>query len=174
MSIEVQRATLPCNVCGAHVAELRRGRCWACYQKWSETRPVGRGASCELCHERRRDNLRMVELHARFVPMCHNCGTRVMRMDAVPPTVEEIRIILDRERREEERRNQGTDQRLFPRERRVGDRRAHTDSGVSERAVKATAPQLPSVEELIFELADDDVEFVDQTMVRETPVAKHG
>ncbi len=168
MSIELQRATLPCQVCGAQVSELRRGRCWACYHKWSEARPVGRGAACETCGERRRDNLRMVELHKRFVPMCHNCGTRVMRMEIVPATVEEIRERLDRERREDERRQGTLDHRLFPRERRVGDRR-DTAEALDARLEAEPRPQLPSVEELIFELEDDDVEFVDQTMVRESP-----
>ena len=113
MSIEVERATLPCQVCRAHVSELRRGRCWSCYQKWSETRPVGRGSACEVCSDRRRDNLRLVELHGRTVPMCHNCGTRVVRMETVPPTLDEIRSVLDRERRDDERRGGGTDQRIF-------------------------------------------------------------
>lgn len=165
MSIEVERATLPCQLCGAQVSELRRGRCWACYQKWTETRPVGRGALCEVCGERRRENLRVVELHGRFAPMCHNCGTRVTRMESVPETIDGIRQALDRDRREAERRGEGKDQRLFPRERRVGDRR----DGVP-RSPSAGSEGLPSVEELIFELADDDVEYVDQTMVRETPL----
>lgn len=171
MSIEVERATVPCQLCGAQVLELRRGRCWACYQKWAETRPVGRGAACELCGERRRDNLRMVELHARFVPMCHNCGTRVSRMDPVPPTLEAIRQTLDRERRGDERRASAKDQRLFPRERRIGDRREHGANVVARANQGEAQPKLPSVEELIFELGADDVEFVDQTMVRESPRA---
>ena len=39
MSVEVDRATLPCGVCGAAVSELRRGRCWGCYTRWAESRP---------------------------------------------------------------------------------------------------------------------------------------
>src|ERR1035438_10828460 len=40
MSVEVDRATLPCSVCGAAVTELRRGRCWGCYTRWAES-PIG-------------------------------------------------------------------------------------------------------------------------------------
>lgn len=170
MSIEVERATLPCQVCRAQVSELRRGRCWSCYQKWSETRPVGRGAACEVCSDRRRDNLRLVELHGRTVPMCHNCGTRVMRMETVPATLDEIRVVMDRERRDNERRaGSSTDQRIFPRQRRVGDRRGHA---TAPRSALSAGNTLPSVDELIVELSEDDMEFVEQTMVRESPVAK--
>lgn len=170
MSIEVERATVPCQVCRAQVSELRRGRCWSCYGKWSETRPVGRGASCEVCSDLRRENLRLVELHGRTVPMCHNCGTRVMKMDTVPSTLDEIRKVLDRERREDERRAGGTDQRIFPRQRRVGDRRGN--AAAVPRAALTGGSTLPSVDDLIFELSDDDMEVVDQTMVRETPTAQ--
>lgn len=169
MSIEVERATLPCQVCRAHVSELRRGRCWSCYQKWSETRPVGRGSACEVCSDRRRDNLRLVELHGRTVPMCHNCGTRVVRMETVPPTLDEIRSVLDRERRDDERRGGGTDQRIFPRQRRAGERRLNDGA---PRAALTERNTLPSVDDLVFELSEDDMEFVEQTMVRELPAAK--
>lgn len=168
MSIEVERATLPCQVCKAQVSELRRGRCWACYQKWSEARPVGRGAACETCGERRRDNLRLLELHGRSAVMCHNCGTRVLRMDLVPETLEGIRARLERERRGAEQREGKIDARLFPRERRGGDRRREAGEAPSENEERL---ELRSVEDLVFELGDDEVEFVDQTMVRESPRA---
>jgi hypothetical protein len=32
-------------VAEAGVTELRRGRCWGCYMRWAESRPVGRGAA---------------------------------------------------------------------------------------------------------------------------------
>ena len=34
---------MPCNVCGAAVTELRRGRCWGCYTRWVEIAPGGAG-----------------------------------------------------------------------------------------------------------------------------------
>ena len=69
MSVEVERATLPCSVCGAAVTELRRGRCWGCYTRWAESRPVGRGASCAVCHEKRRAQLKLVELQGPQPPV---------------------------------------------------------------------------------------------------------
>src|SRR5437868_3971187 len=62
MSVEIARATVACGVCGARVTELRRGRCWGCYTRWGESRPVGKGAACAICHERRRSELRLMEL----------------------------------------------------------------------------------------------------------------
>ena len=91
MSVEVERATLPCNVCGAAVTELRRGRCWGCYTRWAESRPVGRGASCTVCHEKRRNQLKLVELKGRSLPFCHGCAAQVLRLAEVPETVEELR-----------------------------------------------------------------------------------
>ena len=84
MSVEVERATLPCGVCGAAVTELRRGRCWGCYTRWAESRPVGRGASCIVCGEKRRAQLKLVELHGRSLPFCHGCAAQVMRLPEVP------------------------------------------------------------------------------------------
>src|SRR4249920_669923 len=109
MSVEVERATLPCQVCGAGVAELRRGRCWGCYMRWSESRPVGRGATCTVCFEKRRSQLRLVELHNRSLPLCHGCASRIGRMDEIPPSVEGIRKALKRNRRDGERRDDALD-----------------------------------------------------------------
>ena len=33
-----------CEVCRAHVSELRRGRCWGCYERWVEQRTSVTGA----------------------------------------------------------------------------------------------------------------------------------
>src|SRR4051812_23730360 len=123
MSVEVERATLPCGVCGAGVTELRRGRCWGCYMRWAESRPVGRGAACTVCGEKRRAQLKLVELKGRSLPFCHGCAAQVMRLPEVPVTVEELRQALRRDRRDDDRRGAGkVDQRIFPRERRGGGR----------------------------------------------------
>ena len=53
---------LECDVCSAKVNETRRGRCWGCYNRWAELRPVGVGARCVVCGERRRRVLRSIEL----------------------------------------------------------------------------------------------------------------
>jgi hypothetical protein len=93
-----------------------------------------------------------------------------MKMDTVPSTLDEIRKVLDRERREDERRAGNVDHRIFPRQRRVGDRRGN--AAAAPRAALNGGNTLPSVDDLIFELSDDDMEVVDQTMVRETPTAQ--
>ena len=167
MSVEVDRATLPCGVCGAAVSELRRGRCWGCYSRWAETRPVGRGASCTVCLEKRRAQLRLVELKGRSLPFCHGCAALVMRMPEVPDTVEELRYLLRRERRDADRRQgEKIDQRIFQRERRVGERR-----GPGREAFADTDPsmRLSDSEEVVIELAETDMEEVEQTLVRARP-----
>src|SRR6478672_9168859 len=104
MSVEVERATLPCNVCGAGVTELRRGRCWGCYTRWADTRPVGRGASCAICAEKRRGMLKLVELKGRSLPFCHGCAANLLRLPEIPESVEELRHALRRDRRDGDRR----------------------------------------------------------------------
>lgn len=167
MSVEIERATLPCGVCGARVSELRRGRCWGCYTRWSESRPVGQGAACAICQERRRGELRLVELQAKSRALCHSCAGRIARLDTVPTSINAIRILLGRERREGERREEALDRRIFPRERRVGERRAppRTDGNGTED----TDPHmlLPDFEEIVIELAESDVESVEHTKVLE-------
>jgi hypothetical protein len=168
MSVEVERATVACNACGAHVTELRRGRCWACYMKWAEMRPVPRGASCALCTDRRRENLRLVELGGRSVSLCHLCASRVHKMADVPLTLAELRSALRRDRREAERREGGRDRRVFPRERRVGDRRSPPrDPARDASGASATMPDFNDLEIII---GDDDIEEIEQTLVRENPL----
>lgn len=166
MSVEFERATVPCGVCGARVTELRRGRCWGCYTRWGDTRPVGKGAACGICDERRRSELRLMELHGRTHPFCHSCAGRIARMETVPPTVAAIRLILERERRAGERRGSGTDRRIFPRERRVGERRSPPRAGSADGTDPHMA--LPDFEEIVIELEASEIEQVEQTMVRET------
>jgi hypothetical protein len=134
-----------CEVCGAMVVELRRNRCWGCYSKWAASRPVGLGASCVMCGERRRECLKQVELLRAWLPMCHNCGARTAEMSPLPSTVDEIRQRLHRERRRKDRRIGRPDTRVFPRERRgsAGDRR----DGVS-------------VDEIFYQVEDDDIILV--------------
>ena len=146
------------------MTELRRGRCWGCYSRWAESRPVGRGAACTICLEKRRTQLRLVELKGRSLPFCHGCGAQILRMAEVPDSIDELRHALRRDRRDGDRRDGETiDQRIFPRERRVGERR-----GPSREAYADTDPgmRLSELEELVIELAEDDMEDVEQTQVR--------
>jgi hypothetical protein len=169
MSVEVDRATLPCGVCGAAVSELRRGRCWGCYTRWAESRPVGRGASCTVCQEKRRNQLKLVELKGRTLPFCHGCAAQVLRMSEIPDSVEEIRTALRRDRRDTDRREgEKVDQRIFPRERRVGERRGPSRDGYAD-----TDPsmRLSEFDEVVIELAETDLEDVEQTQVRVRPGA---
>jgi hypothetical protein len=169
MSVEVERATVPCGVCGAAVTELRRGRCWGCYMRWSESRPVGRGAACTICFEKRRDQLRLVELQGRSLPLCHGCASRIGRMDEVPESVEALRKALKRNRRDGERRDGSLDHRVFPRERRVGERRAQPRDAFADTdpSVGQLGPE--HLDEVIIEVRDEDVEEVEMTFVRKAP-----
>jgi hypothetical protein len=165
MSVEIERATLPCEVCCAQVTELRRGRCWGCYTRWGESRAVGKGASCVVCQERRRSELRLVELQTRTHAMCHSCAGRIARLQVIPKSISAIRLILDRERRSNDRRDQGLDRRIFPRERRVGERRAPPRGNGTD----GTDPHmsLPDFEDIVIELVEADIEPIEQTSVRE-------
>ena len=123
MSTEVRRPMHACGTCGAHVRELRRGRCWGCYTQWLEIRPVGRGAMCVVCSERRRSNLRLQEIHGRSLPFCHTCAALALKLNPLPYSIESLRAALTRNRRQVDRRVGALDSRVFPRERRLNDRR---------------------------------------------------
>jgi hypothetical protein len=113
-----------CEICGARVQDLRRGRCFGCYGRWVDSRPVGMGAACISCPDRRRDNLRLVELLGAWVPMCFNCAGRTMRLRVLPRTLEGIRSSLRRDRRHDDRRCGLPDTRETRAERRGLERRS--------------------------------------------------
>jgi hypothetical protein len=142
-----------CQHCGARVQELRRGRCWGCYQAWAGLRPVGRGARCLVCYERRGDALRLVEIHGRWRPLRHGCATRASWLSPVPCTIEGLRRGLARERRAEDRRVGALDVRVFARERRGNDRRAQ-----ASRPCGASADELG---EVVLELDLNDIDVID-------------
>lgn len=117
------RSVHTCEVCKAKVGELRRGRCWGCYARWVDTRPVGLGARCVTCGEQRRRVLKLVELLGSWHPACFNCAGQLVHFDPMPSTFETLREALSRERRREDRRAGKPDSRVFRYERRVGERR---------------------------------------------------
>lgn len=123
---------LVCEVCGARAATLRRGRCWICYVRWAETREAGVGASCVICNDRRRENLRLVEFQGGWLPMCHNCATKAMRLSPMPQSVDGLRQRLTRDRRWRDRRSTQPDVRIIRKERRVGERRLPAGEGQAE------------------------------------------
>jgi len=116
-----------CDVCHAEVVELRRGRCWGCYTRWVEARPVGLGARCVTCNEKRRRLLRVVELHGAWRPMCFSCAGQLLHLEPLPTTLAEMRELVSRERRKKDRRIGRRDTRVFAYERRVGQRRSKRD-----------------------------------------------
>jgi hypothetical protein len=138
-------APMSCEVCSAKVNELRRGRCWGCYTKWSEGRPVGLGAACVTCENRRRADLRMTELLGAWVPMCHNCSAHATRLSPMPQTLAELRTRHARERRPRDRRGVQADTRARPRERRGLERR-HAGAALGDDLVL---------------LGDDDILIID-------------
>ena len=143
--------SLCCEVCGARVTALRRGRCALCYLRWAENRPVGFGATCLVCGERRRDHLRLVEFRRAWLSMCHACATRLFKLHPLPGTLSGLRESLSRDRRLwENRRADEEDLRLSSHERRHGDRRIpllDADAILDEEACF-------DAEELVIEILD--------------------
>lgn len=150
-------ATHECDVCGANVLELRRGRCWGCYARWVDARPVGLGARCVVCNERRRRLLRSTELHGSWYPTCYSCAGQAMQLDPQPQTIAELKAILRRDRRSADRRTGKPDTRVFQWERRVGDRRL------------GRLDECPSIDDdMIIEITvEEETSFEDQTRIRE-------
>jgi hypothetical protein len=152
-----------CEVCSAKVSELRRGRCWGCYSRWVDARPVGANAKCVTCTEKRRKVLRAVELFGSWKPMCFNCSGQLLAMNPMPATIAELRAAVSRERRNNDRRFGKADSRVFRYERRVGERRSERDDGS------------PIDDEMIIEVSLDaelimepePVGFEDLTSIRE-------
>ncbi len=145
-----------CEVCNAKVSELRRGRCWGCYARWVDARPVGVGARCVTCSEKRRRFLKSVELYKQWQPMCFNCAGQLLHLVPLPETLAELKEAVSRERRRVDRRLGKTDTRVFQYERRVGERRA-------------LRTEYPTVDDdMIIEVSrEEDVEFEDLTQIRE-------
>jgi len=157
-----------CDVCSAKVNELRRGRCWGCYARWVDARPVGYGARCLTCNERRRRLLKTVELFGGWPALCFSCAGQLMTLDPMPKNVHELKLAVSRERRRTDRRIGKADTRVFQFERRIGQRRATRAGGPADYAaieddmiveiVVETAPEAP-------ETSDDLVEFDDMTRI---------
>jgi hypothetical protein len=58
-----------------------------------------------VCDERRRENLRLVELHSRSVTLCHICAARTLKLAKVPSSIDGLRRHCSlRDRRAEDRR----------------------------------------------------------------------
>jgi hypothetical protein len=158
-----------CDVCGAKVTELRRGRCWGCYNRWVDARPVGLGARCVACNERRRRVLRSVELLGSWQPVCFNCHGQIHALVTVPPTLTELKIVLERERRNRERRIGKPDTRVFRYERRVGQRRVSPSTSLRMNGVDEADLAIDDdmIVEITIEPADHAEVWEELTMIRE-------
>lgn len=139
-----------CEVCCAHVKEVRRGRCWGCYSRWAESRPVGLGASCVVCGDRRRHNLKSVELLGAWWASCHNCAARAAALDPMPRSLAAIRRALRRDRRAGDRRSGATDPRVFRYDRRTGERRRARDADAVDLGDELVAVD----DDMILEISD--------------------
>lgn len=158
-----ENCPVTCEVCSAKVSELRRGRCWGCYSRWVETRPVGFGARCVTCQERRQRVLRSVELFGTWRPMCFNCAGQVLSLEPMPATLAELRVVVSRERRNQDRRWGKRDSRVYQTERRVGERRDDATGAGSER-IEAIEDEM--ILEVVVE-GGADCDFDDMTRIHD-------
>ena len=78
---------------------LRRGLCRACYLRHWRGTALPEGASCVACKERRRLVLRWTRLGGSRVVTCQNCGFIADKARPRARTLEELRLLLTRERR---------------------------------------------------------------------------
>jgi hypothetical protein len=101
------------------------------------------------------------------MPLCHGCGARIARMDDVPESIDGLRQALRRDRRTADKRTGKLDHRIFPRERRVGERRNPPRSAAPAGDPSYENTMLADMDEIIVELAEADMEEVEQTQVRE-------
>lgn len=158
-----------CEVCSAKVTELRRNRCWGCYTRWVESRPVGLGAACSMCGDRRRDHLKSVELLGAWIPICHNCAARAGELSPMPQSLGEIRARLARDRRLRERRQGSEDTRVFPYDRRTGERRRVRSLGEDD-CIVVDDEMIVEIEEIAESLAARDSGDRELTRIRENPL----
>ena len=92
-----------CTVCrksaDALGVGLRRGMCRACYLRHWRGTALPEGASCVSCKERRRLVLRWTRLGSSRVVTCQNCGFIADKARPRARTLDELRVLLTRERR---------------------------------------------------------------------------
>ncbi len=90
---------------------LRRGRCINCYERWVRARPIGVGAGCVSCGNRRREQLRHFEVGlrlnaagGRWTILCHNCAATADSFSPPPRSLDALCQRLARDRRWNDRR----------------------------------------------------------------------
>jgi hypothetical protein len=125
-----------CGGCGEPPAAgrtLRRGRCDRCYEAWVRARPIGVGAACAGCEDRRRVHLRYFEIGlqtnvpgGRWIVLCHNCVAFAESLKPPARSIEGLKMRLYRDRRWGDRRAEAVGRagtRESGHDRRDGDRR---------------------------------------------------
>jgi hypothetical protein len=123
-----------------------------------DVRPVGLGARCLTCGEKRRRVLKSVELFGGWKPLCFNCAGQLLHLDPLPATIPALKAAVSRERRRQDRRIGKADTRVFRYERRVGQR----------RMVREDCPLVD--DDMIIEVTvelDPEVDFDDLTQIRD-------
>ena len=123
-----------------------------------DVRPVGLGARCLTCGEKRRRVLKSVELFGGWKPLCFNCAGQLLVLDPLPTTIPALKAAVSRERRRQDRRIGKPDTRVFRYERRVGER----------RMVRDDCPLVD--DDMIIEVTvelDPEVDFDDLTQIRD-------
>ncbi len=155
-----------CGGCGKPPVgvPLRRGRCEPCYDAWCKARPVGMGAACAACEDRRLAHLRYFELGVRgnapggrWIVLCHNCVAAAEKMEPQPRSLDGLKMRLARERRWGDRRAESvgrpsTRDEKF--ERREGDRRRLHPMYLDELVVEMEAEY--------EEVTDDQIESTEE------------
>jgi hypothetical protein len=155
-----------CGGCGEPPvdAPLRRGRCSRCYAAWCKSRPVGLGATCNACDDRRLSHLRYFELGVRgnapggrWIVLCHNCVAAAEKIEPPPRSLDGLKMRLLRERRWGDRRAESvgrpsTRDEKF--ERREGDRRKMSPLYLDEVVVEMEAEY--------EEVTDDQIEATEE------------
>ncbi len=154
-----EQQPVKCGACGEPEqpgSPHRRGRCRRCYAAWVRERPVGLGAFCCACGERRKDALRHLEMGETWVVLCHGCAARAERLAPQPRTVSGLKLRLQRERRWGDRRAESVG---APRKTRVAGERRADDRRLGERGVVDVTDLAEMEMELVAEpgtSAEDD------------------
>ena len=151
---------------------LRRGRCPSCYDKWVRARPIGLGAGCAGCEDRRRVHLRYYEVGfrtntpgGRWIVLCHNCAAVADSLDPQPRSIEGLKMRLKRDRRWGDRRAEAVGRpstRAEWLERRRGDRRKPPPMFLDEELLEGVVIEMEAEYE---EITDDQIESQEEVEV---------
>ncbi len=156
-----------CGGCGEPPLSglLRRGRCDRCYDLWVRARPIGIGAGCAGCDDRRRVHLRYYEVGfrnntpgGRWIVLCHNCAAFADAMQPAPRSIEGLRMRLKRDRRWGDRRAESVGRpslRAEWLERRRGDRRTPPPMFLDEELLEGVVIEMEADYE---EVGDEQIE----------------